>query len=78
MSTRKFRVHDCMDLGTPFEGCAGDTTPRTGEVELSLEQKSRATQEAKAENRSVYVIHEESWPRRSRFGSSSAEPTPLP
>jgi len=32
---------------------AGDTTPRMGEVELSREKKSRATQEAKAENRNV-------------------------
>jgi len=38
------------------------TTPGMGEVELSLEQKSRTTQEARAENLSVWAIHEDSVP----------------
>ncbi|WP_333873134.1 hypothetical protein [Methylobacter sp.] len=39
---------DCMD--------AGGTTPRTGEVELRLEQQSRATQGAVAEAKSRYLV----------------------
>jgi hypothetical protein len=41
----KGREHDCMD--------AGGTTPRMGEVELRLEQQSRAMQGAIAEERKL-------------------------
>ncbi len=41
---------DCMDAKADDPRDGGGTTPRKGEVELSLEQKSRATQDAKADD----------------------------